>query len=236
MRISICDDDKLVINTIKEYINSYPDNNMKFDITEFSCGEDLIEYYKQDGKSDIIFLDIEMKEKNGIETARELRSINNNAIIFFVTNHENYVYDTFRVGAFQFLKKPLLKDDFYNDFKRAIDTYKNLHYKYEINYKNELTVVDVNEIIFMEVFDHSIIIHCTNKTYRKSGKLKEEIKILNCYGFVQCHKSMIINMLYIRSLTEKDVILKDNTILPLGKTFKKNTFVCFNKYLSERCI
>lgn len=236
MRISICDDDKSVINTIKEYINSYPNNNKTFDIFEFSCGEDLIGYYKQDGKSDIIFLDIEMKEKNGIETARELRSINNNAIIFFVTSHENYVYDTFRVGAFQFLKKPLIKEDFDNDFKRAIDTYKKLHYKYEIYFKNELTVVDVNEIIFMEVFDHSITIHCLNKTYKKCGKLKDEIKILSCYGFVQSHKSMIINMFYIKSLTEKDVILKDNTLLPLGKVFKKNTFICFNKYLSERSI
>lgn len=236
MKIAICDDEKQLRSTILGLIEPHFASKSEYFISEFSCGEELIKYYESEKDFDIIFLDIEMKEKNGIETAREIRKIDKKAIIIFITSHLNYVFDTFRVNAFQFLEKPINKEDFNNDFRRAINAYKKMHYKYEINYKNQISVIDVENITHIEVLNHSIFVHCNAKSYQKTGKLKDEIINLYQFGFVQCHKSFLVNMLHIKSIGESNIILKNDTDLIISKKYRKLVLESFNKFLSERCI
>jgi len=236
VKIAICDDEKNYRDEILEYITGYFNDKSEFVVLEFFSGEDLIQYYNKGEVFDLIFLDIEMKDKNGIETAKEIREADENVIIIFITSHISYVYDTFRVNAFQFLKKPIDKQDFDKDFNRAILAYKKKHHKYEIKYKNKVSVLEIKDITHIEVFDHSICVYCNSKCFKKTGKLKDEISYLKSYNFVQCHKSIIVNMNYIKSIEETTIILKNNENLILSKKYKKAFTEVFNKFLFESCI
>lgn len=236
MRIAICDDEKQIRSNIIDLIKPHFSNNNDCEICEFYCGEELINDYNSGQRFDILFLDVEMQEKNGIETAKEIRKTDDNIIIIFITSHIDYVFDTFRVNAFQFLKKPIIKEDFDNDFIRALNAYKKNHYMYEIRYKNEINVVDVKDITFIEVFNHSVFVHCNLTNYQKSGKLKDEITSLEQFGFVQCHKSILVNMSHIKNVNENTLTLKNNTNLIISKKYRKVLIETFNKYLSECCV
>lgn len=177
-----------------------------------------------------------MNDKNGIETARKIREIDQKVIIIFLTNYINYVFDSFRVNAFQFLKKPVSRADFENDFNRAIDAYKKMHCKYEIKFKNEINILEISDITHIEVFDHSIFVHCNSTAFQKCGKLKDEINYLKQYNFAQCHKSILVNMAHIKNIEEASIILRNNKCLILSKKYRQPLLKSFNKYLLECCI
>jgi len=120
MRIAICDDEKEIRNSIERYVCLiYKD----VDIILFDNGKSVLDYPEQ---IDILFLDIQMKEMDGMETARELRKAGNNVIIIFVTAVEEYVFQAFDVGAFHYLLKPIEQVKFFDVLKNAINEERNL--------------------------------------------------------------------------------------------------------------
>ena len=101
MRIGICDDQKEIREILTDKVKKYYPAE---DIAVYSSGEELLAARKL---PDILFLDVQMPEKDGMETARELRKRDRQMIIIFVTVTEDYVFQSFDVGAFHYLIKPL---------------------------------------------------------------------------------------------------------------------------------
>ena len=76
-------------------------------------GESLVRKYSDEKfQFDIIFLDIEMKTLNGVETAKKIRNVNKDIIIIFVTGYSEYVYEGYDVHAFNYILKPYKKKDY----------------------------------------------------------------------------------------------------------------------------
>ena len=115
MRIAICDDEKNIRELIGNKVEKqYPKAEMVF----FSSGEELL---SSDVHIDILFLDIQMSGRDGMETARELRQRNNDVIIIFVTAVEEYVFQAFDVGAFNYIVKPIDDAKFMDVLQRAVE-------------------------------------------------------------------------------------------------------------------
>lgn len=123
MKIAICDDDKYVTSEIERYILEIAkEKEWDIDIDVFFDGAELINYIAKENNYDLIYLDIEMNEKDGVKTARELREQSNEAVIIYVTSHESFAAEVFEVDAFRFLTKPIE----FNKFRRYLcDAKKN---------------------------------------------------------------------------------------------------------------
>ncbi len=104
MKIAICDDEQIFRDTLYKKLVKY---NKTFEIKEFRTGRELIDSRI---KFDIIFLDIEMPELNGMDTAKKLRKLSVGSIIIFLTSHIECIQDAFKVKAFRFLSKPVQED------------------------------------------------------------------------------------------------------------------------------
>ena len=106
MKIAVCEDNNIVSSYMEDYISSLDLQDIEYEI--FSSGDDLIHYMEvENAIFNIYFMDIEMPGRNGIETSAYIRSVDKNALIIFITDHKEYVYDVFDVLPFRFLIKPV---------------------------------------------------------------------------------------------------------------------------------
>lgn len=119
LKICICDDDKLIHSSLKNSCYKVYDN-AQLEINSIFSAEELIHFYEQGDRFDIIFLDIEMAAVTGIEAAEKIRALSPDVIIIFVSSHPNYVFDTFKVEPLHFLVKPFSEQEFNDVFNRAV--------------------------------------------------------------------------------------------------------------------
>lgn len=106
MRIAICDDNMNYINIIENYIDKFKKTAVECDA--YISGEELVYAYREnEERYDVIFLDMEMEQLNGIETANHIREFDEHVIIVFVTSHTEYMRDSFKCAPFRFLVKPV---------------------------------------------------------------------------------------------------------------------------------
>ena len=154
MRIAICDDEKNIRELIgNKVLKQYPEADIVF----FQSGEELL---LSDNHIDILFLDIQMSGRNGMETARELRKKDKNVILIFVTAVEEYVFQAFDVGAFNYIVKPIDDTKFADVLCRAVAEWhsqntdvRELEANYVmINNGGVHTKVVIEDIVYAEVF------------------------------------------------------------------------------------
>jgi len=233
MRIAICDDDKQDREKIRQYVMEHGNNipSVSFDISTYSSGEELL-YAHHDGASfDLLFLDINMKDINGIEAALEIRKVNKYTLIFFISGFTQYVSAAFALNAFQFLIKPVKKDSFEREFRRALKKYLMTCKKYVIESNQRATTLEIKDILYIECSDHKIIVHIEHHIYEKYGKLNDEEVSLAPFGFLRTNQSYLVNMAYISEITQTDVILTNGEQIAISRRKRTDVMCHYNRYM-----
>ena len=112
IRIAVCDDEKYFVDNIIERIQAYGVEDVlpnKFDGYTDPC--QLLNHFKM-FDYDLVYLDIKMNDKCGVDVAKEIKRIKSNCIVIFVSSYDEYIHESYRVEAFQFLKKPVEEELF----------------------------------------------------------------------------------------------------------------------------
>ncbi len=236
MKIAICDDDIEYINKIESLLEEYRDEK-GLQISSFNCGEEFLKDIDENNKQyDILFLDIEMKEISGLDIAKVLKEKGQNAIVFFVTSYTSYVSDTFTLGAFQFLVKPIEEEIFRKEFERALEEYVGRRKKYLVRWKGTTRLLDFDEIFYIEVFKKHLYIYTKDKKYECFGKLSDEAEKLKLYKFSRCHQAYIVNLTKIRSVEKQMLIMENEVVIPIGRKYRKDLNDDFTLYMAGRLI
>ena len=217
MKIAVCEDEIEVQKMLAESIQKVCPNA---EILSYLSGEALL---KADEQIDILFLDIQMPGKNGMETARALRKRGMDTILIFVTAIEEYVFQAFDVGAFHYLVKPFEQEKFAEVLRNAI--------KQKINQKANETefpkkespclmittdgkhlTVNLKDIVYAEVFNRKIIIHTMDGEIEYYGKMKElEQKAGEL--FYRSHRAYLVNLGYITKYNATTIWLEKGQAL-----------------------
>ncbi len=194
MNIAICDDDKGFRNTLEKHLRNYFDErSILLNILQFSCGEDLL---KSELLFDLVFLDVEMGEINGINTGKELKGRNPHNIIFVITSYEGYLDDAFKINAFRFLPKPLDVVRLYKALDDAAELIKNdIIVFYDLESASN-TRIYAKDIIYIEISKKKIKVVTVNGTYYSNEKISAWRNKLNGISFVSPHSSYIVNLDY----------------------------------------
>ncbi len=235
MNIAICDDENNCIERINRMLQKYKETE-EMKIYKFLSGEQFLEQISSGNKFDIVFLDIEMATTSGIEVAHILREKNSDAIVIFTTSHVGYVSDTFRLGAFQFLVKPVEEESFCYDFERAISEYKKAHQLYRIRWRDTSYIIKYGDIFYIEAYNRHLYIYTESKAYECVGMLPEQVTKLKPYDFVRCHQGFIINMSKIKEINKADVVLSNDVVIPIGRKYREGLLKAFNIYLTGKLI
>ena len=217
MQIAVCDDEKEIRDMFAEKIGKlYP----KADLSLYQSGEELL---LSAGEPDILLLDIQMPGKNGMETAKELRKRNKTAIIIFVTALDDFVFQAFDVGAFHYLVKPFEDGKFAEVLLNAVKQSEDRKKQERAGRKREqpslmITTggehvsVNLEDIVYAEVFDRKVILHTMDADIEYYGKMKElEEKAGD--EFFRTHRSFLVNFGFIRKYDATTVYLKKGQAL-----------------------
>ena len=166
--------------------------------------------------ADVYFLDISLKEENGVDIARKLRAQNYKGHIIFLTGFHEYVFEGYSVRALDYLLKPIDPVKLDRDLK--LITEERSDQNYVVRTRSEMYKIPYKEILYISSNNHSIEIVTEKGKFRQMISLREVLTHLPAY-FRQCHRTIIVNMNAVTSLTDNRILLSGKEELPVGKKY-----------------
>lgn len=221
MKIAICDDNRIVIEQVEQYIEIISDSSIEYEV--FFCAEELHKYIeKYEKEFDVFILDIEMKEMSGIDFAKKIREKNTSALIVFMTSHSQYVFDVFETTTFDFIEKPLT----FEKIKKVLEKTKKYlglsRNSFVFKYRKNSYNVSFSNICYLEKDGRKLCIYTMDdKKYQCNMRLKEIWSQLDSEIFGMLNKSVIVNISNVESIVGDNVILQDGKKLYISRNYRK---------------
>lgn len=231
LKIAICDDEINQREEIADMIHRNLNLDYKnYETFEFVNGEELI---LSTLDFDIYFLDIQMDNLTGIEAAKKIRSINESAIIIFITGVKDYVFDAFDVRAFHYILKPIDERKLKEVLNSAL-----MQFEKEDKFIITKTIKQTNriflkDIMYIESEGRKLKVHTVNNVIEYYHKLSElEQELCDC-NFFRCHRSYIVNFRYVDSYDNTFIVLKNSEKIYLSKYKLADFSKAFMYYLKD---
>lgn len=232
MNVLICDDEINNITDIKNHVSLFmKEHNLPVTFFEFTSGEEAI---KDKIKYDIAFMDIEMDGLNGIDTAKELKKINNNIVIFIITAYDKYLDDAMDLNILRYLCKPLNVERLYKGLEKALELIDNTLIDFYLKKDNSLMQVPISSIIYIEIENRGTKIVTDENTYYSKESIKYwREKLIQSY-FYSVHSSFIINMNYITNYKRDELVLNKEYVIPISYRKQAEYRKIFLQFMENR--
>ena len=234
IRIAIVDDEKQIRKQIFAMISKYfIDNALECKILPFSDGQELID---SGLKFDIIFMDIEMKNVNGIQAAQHIRKSDMNVPIVYITGYVDYWRRAYKVHAFDFISKPASQeqiDNVLNDFFSTV--YKKNKAKISLATDEGMLLINLDEIRYFNIKEKKKVVlsNLTDKNIIVKENIGDIYERLNKDMFFMPHRCCIVNLRFVKEVTKDRLIIMDNgDFFPLSQRKKQE----FMKLLSQNIV
>ena len=223
--VGICDDNAAHAAILSQYIRN-SDNTDMLRILESHDPQGFLEIVRQT-QTRLVFLDIDMDGISGIELGQRIKAMDQDAVIVYVTGHEKYALDAFRVRAFHYLLKPLTQDKVSAVLSEAIaQLQKSEPIKEEKTLtfarRGETVSLRMRDIACFEKVGHKIRVHMQGKTEEYYGNFTELMERIGSEGFLKCHQGYIVNADRIRALRDRTLFLDGGLQAPVSRTYAES--------------
>lgn len=212
MKIAIVDDEKIIRKEMESFIQ---ERISDCSVDGYDTGEELLLAEK---KYDIVFLDICMEGKNGIDIARSLRRNEQPPVLIFVTAIKDYVFEAFDVAAFHYLLKPVDPLKFGEVLERAIREVEKREKTEVLFIKSGNRTVPLKKggILYVESRGKKAEIHTDRETiamYASLNGLEAELGA----GFYRCHRGYLVNLGYVSEYHHDAILLTNGETIYMAK-------------------
>ena len=232
IKIAIVEDEQLYAKQLHEYLRKYEkENGEAIEVTIYSDGDQIVEKYQS--QYDIILMDIEMKFMDGMSAAEEIRKIDTEGVIIFITNMTQYAIRGYAVDALDYVLKPVSYFALSQRLNRAIGRMRKRESKMiMVNMKGGIVRLNIANIYYIESQGHTLILHTILGDYETSGTMKEmESKLLGM-NFCRGNKGYLINLQHVDGISDGCAIVKDEKLI-LSRARKKEFMEALTKYWGE---
>lgn len=223
-RVAICDDEQSMCSRIERIILDYQKvNGEKIDISIFLTGEELCKYIKEGQAFDLIFLDIELNEINGIEVGRIIREEIKDEItqIVYISAKKDYAIELFENRPLNFLVKPISDEKIVKNLEITIELHKRGNLFFEFSRNAVFYKIPYKDIMYFASNDKKIRVITINEEYEYYGKLSDLEELTKDKDFILIHKSYLVNYLYILEARYDELKLTNNEKLPISQAYRK---------------
>lgn len=232
-KINICivEDEKAALDTLAEYLMRFKDeNNCEFVIDKFDKAASFINNFQSN--YDIIFMDIELPDGNGMDIIKQIRKIDEKVIVVFVTNLVSYAVKGYEVQAFDFIVKPISYYNFYVKLSKVLTCIEQKKDKeIWISNKEGREKIMLSSVLYIEVVQHMLYYHTINGVLKATGSLTSACESLKHYGFALCNNCYLVNLRHVKAIKQNDVLV-DTQLLAISRNKKKEFIKALNEYLT----
>lgn len=235
MRIAIVDDVTSDRETLRHRLEILLERRqLHADIFEFDNGNNFLDFSRQQAFT-LAFLDIYMKEIDGVETAKILRRFDSNCILVFTTASRDHALDGFRVRAMQYLVKPYAEEELELLFDEILTRLPVPDPYIELNAGTSMIRLRLHDIIYAEHFQHQIHIW-TNGNNQTVIRLtfREFMEYLTDERFFPCNRGTVINLEYAQDFDGSAFLLKNGKKVPVSRNLSKSARQAFGDFLFKR--
>lgn len=240
LKIAVCDDEIIFGKKVLEYIEKYMEKiQIPYKIQFFASGKKFAALKEKMQEYTIVFLDINMEEMNGIETAKCMRAYCPDTFLVFVTAFIHYTLEGYKVEAIRYILKDMAT--FEQSMQECLDTILG-----KMRLKNQKSIYDfvegkkeisVNQICYIESNLHKLTFFLLEREERKKftlyGTLNDWEKKLQDDRWIRVHQSFLINMQYLLDVRNYFAELTDGSKLPVAKARYKQVRERFAEYMGE---
>lgn len=232
IKVALCDDDLSVLEGIDALIDQYREKcDQDIECIAFRSSLELLAEIEKGMCFDVLFMDVIMPGQNGINAAKEIRQYDNVVKIIFLTSSSEYAIQSYTVGAYFYQIKPICEESFFRLMDSVIsECKKDRQSSLILRCKTGITKIDIDKLEYCEVAGRTLLIHMDNGTVLESvGSMDKLCDQLIQYGnFLRPHRSFLVNMEYIQSITYKAIKMESLAKIPIphGKCSEiKNSYL-----------
>ena len=208
MKVAICDDAPQEREEIEKVLSEY--TGASLDVRAFANGDSLLDAIRGGEEFDFLLLDVIMPGTNGMETARELRALDAELPLAFLTSSPDFAIEGYEVRAMRYLTKPVIKQMLFETLEEVACRLDARREKMVVKTREGLVRLNIDEIEYCENRLHYIEYHMINgRIYTARGSMNElDARLLAAGAFFRPHRSFIVNKNYIQSIdSEKGVLV-----------------------------
>lgn len=225
LNIAICADDIEVTGYLEGLLYKNTESLfIQMDTEVFGDGRELVKAVSSGIQFDLIYLGIEMRGQDGISAAKEIRQIDSNVLIVYVTSHSKYMLDSFEVRPFRFLLKPVNEKIFIDCFYKCIREIAKENYYLRYKYQKTNYKILSADILYFESQKRKIrivTVHGTDEMYGRMDEIQKYMEKGNRV-FLRVHQSFLVNYDHIRQLASDKIIMDNGCEIPISVNRRKD--------------
>lgn len=204
LRIAICDDDSKFTGELETLvIKESRKLGIRAETEVFSDGKTLLKSIQSGEHYELIFIDIEMEQVDGITAARKIREIDRTVLLIYVSGYDKYLQELFEVEPFRYLSKPLDHEKFARYFRDSYNRINETEVFYQFTFNKEIRKVPVKDIVYFESNNRIVNVHFKDGTYEyfygKLNNVEKELAASRQY-FLRIHQSFLVNYDYVKKM------------------------------------
>lgn len=192
--------------------------NVRPVLTYVESAEEYLFKYERKNLFDIIFLDVCMKDMNGMELAHEIRKFDRNVQIVFLTGKSEYVFEGYEIGAVRYLVKPVEEGELAKALDACMEKLGSSREDYlTMKYQGENLRLLKSEILSIQVEGHYLKMQTVDRVYEWKASLKEMQEKLDSARFVQANRSAVVNLEFVSKITREECVLENGEAIPVSR-------------------
>lgn len=233
MYIAICDDNKEELSRISLLLEKYKrEQNASITYKAFHSGVELLSTAKSSDYT-LYILDVIMPAVNGIEVAKEIRSLDNEAKIVFLTSSPEFAVASYSVKAMDYILKPVAEDRLFGILNEMITDSEKPQQGLTVKTKNGIARILFSKLVYVEVVNKQVYFHLSDSSIREvTASLSEFEQIfLARPGFIKVHRSYIVNLYQINEISTNRLTTHQGKSIPVSRTLYKEVRDAYVKHL-----